>query len=283
MPNDRLQFLEMVRVEGNGPNLEAMLKQQAEMREERLKVMKEELIKDIFGQRKPTTTKLCDLFQRKEKIGIEIELENVRFDDIPRLHHWHITGDGSLRNNGFELVSNMPRNGNVLNNSIEELFKQPFLKDADPSWRCGTHIHIDVRMWTPTQLKIFMVLYLTEEMKLFKHMNSEERVHSNFCTPIQYSAGLLQRLFNERIDMLARNWNKYTAMNLCPIRNQGSIEWRGSNSTKNKDELIGLIQHLYSIVERVEGFKTVEGAIDSIRESNPNIYEMCRFYNEINN
>lgn len=233
-----------------------------------------------FGFQTPRPNTSCEGFRNKTKLGIELELEGVLYTRAIR--GWRTTLDNSLRGSGYEFVSSTPRNGIPLRTSLNNLFASDFIINANPSWRCGLHVHIDVREWDLNMLRRFMMVYLLNERKMFDHVNSQERWESNFCAPIQYCDGLLRYLFRADAFLaeISAHWNKYTAMNLIPMGTQGSIEWRGSKATTNKDDVIGLINDIYRMVE-VAQTQTAGDILQDIRKVNVKLYQTIMFYSTI--
>ncbi|MFW3388497.1 UNVERIFIED_CONTAM: hypothetical protein RF648_21140, partial [Kocuria sp. CPCC 205274] len=76
--------------------------------------------------------------------GVEIELENLAIEH-PSFRYWTAKNDGSLRNNGMEFVCSHPWGGVDLYNAAVEIDGFLFGNNPDDTWRCSTHVHVDVR------------------------------------------------------------------------------------------------------------------------------------------
>ncbi len=74
-------------------------------------------------------------------VGIELELEG---SDHIEADMWDCTEDGSLRN-GCEMVCSRPYNGQELLDAINNLSEAVAESHAEGTWRCSTHVHMDMR------------------------------------------------------------------------------------------------------------------------------------------
>ena len=173
-------------------------------------------------------------------IGIEVETENVTYWDDGYSPYWKITEDGSLRNNGREFIS-VPIKAFRVENALTSLFEKQLNKDIDFSERTSIHIHMNVRTMTVEQLKTMILLYLVFEKAMFRYVNPD-RYDNIFCVPLNETnfGGNLRGLFEEDYihDM---SWLKYTAMNLCPIFEKGTVEFRHLHGTKDIKEIVNWI------------------------------------------
>ena len=113
-------------------------------------------------------------------IGIEIELEGGN-DEWPRAEGWELKPDGSLRD-GMEYVFDGPQSGDLALGSIESVSDAMEGHGPQPTFRCSTHIHVDVRDLNWTQYERLILLYMMYEDALFDHCEPYRRM-SNFCVP----------------------------------------------------------------------------------------------------
>lgn len=171
-------------------------------------------------------------------IGIEVEVENTQALD--GLQMWTVTKDNSLRNNGYEFVSK-PIRGRLVELALVEL--EAHLKKRTPkhtfSDRTSVHIHVNVRHLEMEQLASLILLYTALEPLFFKYTEkipNANRRENNYCVPIEdsksfirYMAGVGNYYKHKNPEYLKNSiegWKKYTALNLLPIINQGTIEFR---------------------------------------------------------
>ena len=187
-------------------------------------------------------------------VGVEVELENVTDWDM-NSDYWVIKEDGSLRNNGREFVFRGPTGGKDLYNALWEL--DTFLTERDPdgNWRCSTHVHLDVRDMDLRQLKLLVLGYILAEKALFR-LSAMHRYTNNFCAAIGFAQDQLQILSNAwssndigEFWQKINGWNKYSALNLLPMHNFGSVEFRMSDAKWKKNDLLLLCNRFLALKE----------------------------------
>ncbi len=184
-------------------------------------------------------------------LGFEIELEGIHGGHWPRdIEGWVRKDDGSLRN-GKEYIFDGPQSGDMALNSLRAMAVKMAEVGVDPTFRCSTHVHLDVRDLNWDQYERTVLLYMVFEDMFFDHCQPYRR-HSNFCVPFQ-SNDWLSQYFGQRVigcDNFANKfthlqlWPKYSGLNLQVTTSFGSIEFRGSHAIVNEDELIGLAQRM---------------------------------------
>lgn len=200
------------------------------------------------------------------KVGIEVELENVQH---ARMTYWNAISDHSLRNSGVEFVMKQPLGGRDLQQAIFELDTTLYSMEPDASWRCSTHIHLDVRDMTVPQLKKFILTYTALERIIFQ-CSGLQRWDNVFCPSFGFAQGQISKLSrlwnrNDR-DFLRgldtsesyRDRDKYSSLNFLPIRRQGSVEFRGSEAKFRKGQLLRLANRTLSIREFALSFEGSE-------------------------
>ena len=184
-------------------------------------------------------------------LGFEIELEGIHGGNWPRnIEGWARKDDGSLRN-GKEYIFNGPQSGDEALASLRAMASRMAEVGVDPTFRCSTHVHLDVRDFNWDQYERTILLYMVFEDMFFDHCQPYRR-HSNFCVPFQ-SNDWLSQYFGQRVigcDSFAhkfahlQSWPKYSGLNLQVTTSFGSIEFRGSHATVDEAELIGLAQRM---------------------------------------
>lgn len=197
-------------------------------------------------------------------VGVEVELEGITnlYSDT---RYWVATTDGSLRNNGIEFVCREPWGGDTLQKAVMQLDKWLFNEPSlEGSWRCSTHVHVDVRDMTVMQLKRMILSYLVFEKVLFKN-SGYHRYKNNFCVALGFAQEMLGTLSHfwgkegmSFIDSIISRWDKYTSINFLPIRSQGSVEFRLSEAKWQKGKLIRLINRFLCLKELA--METFEGS-----------------------
>lgn len=187
-------------------------------------------------------------------VGIEIELENIRGHFQNR--YWEQKEDGSLRNSGQEFVCRGAWGGRDLYNAVIAMDTYLNEQEPDASWRCSTHVHLDVRDLNVKQLKNLILLYTIFEKLLFQ-MSGMSRYKNNFCPAFGYAQSQIttvarfwgiegDRFFNR----IAGQWVKYSSMNLVPLQRFGSVEFRIAEATYKKGNLLRLCNRYLALKEK---------------------------------
>lgn len=179
-------------------------------------------------------------------VGIEIEVENIT-NSLHPLAYWDIKADGSLRNNGVELVS-IPLQIKQVQLALEHVFNVLTANNKpDFSNRTSVHIHVNCRDLTQNQIYNFILLYALFE-KHFYAFAGNKRMNSIFCVPL-FRTNQLNVLDNV-VYGLSPNWHKYCGINLLPLyQNQvtqgyGTIEFRHLYGTSNQREILEWINDI---------------------------------------
>lgn len=205
--------------------------------------------------------------------GVEIELENLGEVSHPRFQYWSSKEDGSLRNGGIEYVCSSPWGGRDLYNAAIEIDSFLFNNAPDETWRCSTHVHVDVRDMTEEEVKKMILAYLFYERPLFR-CSGFHRYRNNFCVALGFAQEYIDVLsdsWNKEnfLSHVVVNWNKYTAMNLCPMTSFGSIEFRISEAKWRKGKLIRLVNRFLSLKEIAKNFEGTDEEFLEMLNSTP--------------
>ena len=210
-------------------------------------------VASCFGHSRPnqSTTPHPDLAFNAH-VGIELEIEECSHLDI---EYWDCKEDGSLRN-GCEMVCAAPYAGETLYAAIEALAKGVGESDAQGTWRCSTHVHLDVRDLNAATLQKVILAYAFYEKVLFK-CSGFHRYRSNFCPAfavVQQQIFNVSSAFNSNGDrffnQLIRGWDKYTSLNLLPLRDFGSVEFRISEPKWKRTNVLNLVNR-YLVLKKV--------------------------------
>lgn len=209
-----------------------------------------------------------------DAIGMELELEGFTSDAqnlLTRHIHplWRLTQDGSLRNGGIELITNGGLGGQRLIDAFERLSSGLERVNYDASFRCSTHMHINMLDFTVNQVVRFLLVYTACEPVLFTFCGAY-RESSNFCTPVTASLPFHRKLVSRMYDnavaqrTAAQFTNKYTAMNLAPLFPSdrtpalGTVEFRGGRPLVTMDDMLLQANLLLAIKEYVRSFQGTE-------------------------
>lgn len=203
-----------------------------------------------------------------DAVGVELELEGFTSSATntaqQHLHPlWSTTADGSLRNGGVELITNGGLGGEQLYAAFERVASLLERINYDASWRCSTHMHINMRDFTVQQVARFMMVYAACEPVLFAHCG-KFRYSSNFCVPVADSIPFHKKLISRFHDNViatraaAQLTVKYTAMNFQPLFGDGrgrpalgTVEFRGGRPMTTVAEFVLQTNLLLSIKQFV--------------------------------
>lgn len=229
----------------------------------------------------PVIAKSPDVF-----VGIEIEVENVIWGSaglnaISSLFNnvWNIVEDASLRNHGREFVSRVGIKAQDIPKALE-IFKH-FMAVAtngksEATYRCGTHVHIDVRTLTIGQYINMLSLYILFE-DYFYRLAGEGRKENIFCVPINGSecgvSGLYALLRKEKptpkdFKRLFSRFSKYMAYNLRPtgfvgsagrpVTPIGTVEFRHHEGCSDTLRLSNWVQAIVDLYHTAQQFTCQE-------------------------
>lgn len=226
----------------------------------------------------PATVEQHPLVVGRGRVGVEIELENVRNSGnfARATRHWQVKDDGSLRNSGAEFVFNGPMGGVDLFNAVVEIDTYLSKNMPDSNWRCSTHVHLDVRTMTAEQLKLLILGHVVTEKFMFT-LSGIHRYKNNFCSSIGFSQAQLEHLSNawnnqdqHFVNSIIDGWDKYSALNFLPITRFGSVEFRLSEAKWRKSQLLKLCNRYLSLRELACGWSgTQEEFIEFLVNEDP--------------
>ena len=212
-----------------------------------------------------------------DALGIELELEGFTgesMDQASRLVRplWTIIGDGSLRNGGAEFITQGGFGGTKLIQAIDKLQVALGRVNYDASWRCSTHMHINMLDFTVNQVVRFILVYAACEPVLFEFCGAY-RKSSNFCTPLgdslPFHRKIMSRMYDDAISRRSpqQHANKYVALNILPLfpdqrgRALGTVEFRGGRPLVDRAEMLTQANLLLSIKQYVRDFEGDEEAL----------------------
>lgn len=186
--------------------------------------------------------------------GAELEIEAVQDFN----NNWmedneiNVEVDGSLRNNGKEFL--LPPS---YKEDLVDLFKtlHGYVDlGSDPfSVRTSTHVHVNCIHSTENQVRALLFLYAIFEPLAFAYVG-EERKNNIHCMPLgsthmpNYYGNSLENLVGDG------KWHKYTAFNLLPLRELGTVEFRHLGGTDDPERFrtwLDFIQTLWDNAHKV--------------------------------
>lgn len=221
-------------------------------------------IKDLGRQFNKETLGLPKPITNDALLGIEIEIEKCPNPKNFLIPGWRTDQDGSLKDRGAEYIS-VPMKPKEIFKAVPALFftmKMLAKKDEEPqfTWRCGIHVHMNIRDFTVEQLFKLLLLYAIFEKPLFRFATME-RERSVFCVPLQetYYSMLLRNLFTkEDLREVSQGWEKYCAVNLIRMRDYGTIEFRHMSGTKDSEKILTWMNLLLALGQAAKNLSVDE-------------------------
>lgn len=164
-----------------------------------------------------------DIVNNVRKVGIEIETETLDRADwfSTNIEHWRIEGDGSLLENGSELVSEPIPKGRLLEHLCElKPLEDQIFKEG--SVRTSVHIHVDCSRLDPISVVVGWILIEPYIMNIYP-----ERYNNLFCSVWNgFSSEFLRTYFfgYEQSDFFYSS--KYKSLSLFRYPDLKTVEYR---------------------------------------------------------
>ncbi len=210
-------------------------------------------------------------------LGIEVEVENqsvIEGAEISRI--WTIKDDGSLRNNGAEWVS-APMMASYVPAAIHNLFSQ-LSPDCCFGPRTSIHVHLNMQDWEEEQIQNLVLWYCVFE-RIFYRFTGRHRQENIYCVPL-LDTNLLAHLKSYSISSWVDRWSKYTGLNLIPLTNYGTIEFRHMHGTFKTEKICVWVRILCRLCEFVKNH-TPEYHQSTLMSLDSNSSELSNIFNEI--
>ena len=175
-------------------------------------------------------------------LGIELEYENLPsgLADIPS---WHLTSDGSLRDNGGEWVS-IPLPFDGVDAALERAESSLAHSGVVASLRCGLHTHMNMRPYSVGQVWSLVTLYALIEPTLYDQY-AVGREGNMFAVPLYLNNHQVRALYDDINGIRAgtsrqcsvTSTSKYSALNFHRLADLGTLEMRQPYCTTNFDAI----------------------------------------------
>lgn len=156
-------------------------------------------------------------------VGLECEVESVHRTNQDS-HPFEATNDGSLRNHGVEFISRPTRIDYIVDDFIK-LHKTVQFRDlsAKFSQRTSIHVHVNCSNLTDVETRNIIYMYALFE-EFFFSLVEQDRRHNIHCVPLTET--YLPVYYKHDLHVLISRWHKYTALNIKPLSELGTIEFR---------------------------------------------------------
>lgn len=191
-------------------------------------------------------------------VGLELEIEGVNlpgFIDYTTpvtAVAWKAENDGSLRGENHEYITNGAVKIVEVEGALSALW-MAFSKNGSKlqlSNRCSTHVHLNCSMLSPKPITSLICLYAIVE-EAVTHWCGESRVSNPFCLRIVDSSSTVETwedyLSGDRVEF--SNGMKYNSLNLKPLFNMGSVEFRALRGADNPDIVLKWVNFLWALRE----------------------------------
>ena len=188
-------------------------------------------------------------------LGVEMELEGGDSSShgiVPE--GWSIVSDGTLRNNGRELIFSSPKAGAHAIKCINSFYSSIDFNELDCSELCSTHVHFDLRWGTLKQAAAVAAIAAIEDIDLFRITDSNDRIGNPYCNTAYNNYGFwgqVRTLWKGNLPRGKGSPRKYSSINLDSLSRFGSIELRHSNVIENKSILLLYINKMLGIISHV--------------------------------
>lgn len=208
------------------------------------------------------------LVSNTDGIGVEVELENITYldrdptqDGYPDFtQFWRTVHDGSLRDGTEFIFVDALQGDNIIQAlSIFQEFIDVYRRYGEPvrvNERCSVHVHLDVRDLDEATLNNLILIYMLIERVIFQYINPA-RSKNNYCRPLTDSTfkhTLSNILASNRpdfmpslVNIVKRECDKYSALNVLPIAKYGSVEFRHHHGTTDTSSILNWINIILSI------------------------------------
>jgi len=178
-------------------------------------------------------------------VGIEVEVENHELRAHPS-RTWVATEDGSLRNNGMEWVTK-PIPANLVPAALHNLFIESLSDDCCFSPRTSVHVHVNCLDMPVEKISNIVLLYTILEPMLYQFAG-RGRSKNIFCVPL-LETNLLNGCVHKETNDLVVGWSKYAGLNLLPLAEKGTIEFRHMHGTRDITKLTKWVDILTRLVD----------------------------------
>lgn len=168
--------------------------------------------------------------------GIECELEALLDYTKMNPYEWQAESDGSLRNNGVEFITKKPAGREQIVKQFKELHSALEFTNANDatSERTSTHVHVNCLELEPEQVRSIILHYALFE-PIFFHLVTAERANNIHCVALNQTN--LPEFYRRGVPDLVSKWSKYTALNVLPLSEIGTIEFRHLQGTRDPEVL----------------------------------------------
>lgn len=208
-------------------------------------------------------------FSVPTNVGIELELENWQFGRGLDNSLWTEDTDGSLRNNGVELISKV-LSGYRVSSALRVLTRSLDTQEPVANERTSFHLHLDVLDLTLLEFRNLVFIMGAYEPLLLQ-LCAEHRRCNSFALPLSHAPAVLQHLHRGMSEWSRYAWShlisegifsldeyKYGALNFASIGVHGTVEFRMHQGTFNITEIKDWIQVLITFKDWAKRYDNLD-------------------------
>lgn len=210
-------------------------------------------IRDLFGLKSrkgheykyPVNNNL-PVIKSDRLIGIEVEVENYAIKRSEYSSVWRRETDGSLRNNGIEYTTE-PIRAALAPYALHELLGECLDEACCFSPRTSIHVHMNMLEDDDQAVTAMTMLYMALE-PLFFQFTGRGRIKNIYCVPVM-DTNLMSGAVYKTLRQLREGWSKYTAWNLLPLAEYGTVEARHMHGTFDINKVCTWIRLLTKLAD----------------------------------
>lgn len=195
-------------------------------------------------------------------VGVELEIEGQNLPPTAP-SQWEVKRDGSLRN-GLEYVFASPLGSVGAKEALEALGVHLKASGAilEYSFRTSTHVHVNVSNLDVEVVKAMAAIFTLFEDE-YINFCARSRKANRFCLSSKDADGVVDNLksFLLRGHLPDRDRGKYSAMNLCTIRQFGTLEFRTLEGTDDWVRIFTWVRALLAIRKAAKELGSVKAVL----------------------
>jgi hypothetical protein len=217
----------------------------------------------------------------QQRVGCEIEIEGVTNPDFTYCftNMWSVVPDGSLRNNGQELISPAIPVDNLVQ-AMPHVYDDIHRSRAGGSVRTGLHLHFDMLDSSIEETQAVCAVYSIVEPLLYAQL-PPDRDQGIYCIPWYRSPSEARVLagLNEYArknghagvrNLLGQRACKYSGLNILSLATHGTLEFRMAPTFRTWKEAVEWVELIASVVATGKQFRNAEQVLRHITENGVN-------------
>lgn len=222
------------------------------------------------------------------RLGIEVEVEGMHATKERLNDHgermslgsmWTVTTDGSLRNDGVEIVTKRSIHVNEIDKALSYVANEFAEEENSPTFgvRTSTHVHLNVQDLSIPQVIVLVALAGAWEPITQRYIKEARRTNL-FCVPLHSCAGYqrqLRRAYHSRTQDIAVQHaaaiGKYSSINLGRLSSLGTVEFRAMHGADDLAHIGNWCRMLVRMKDMVQKFSSLDDAFDVLSQGEEEI------------